>query len=160
MISLLHVNYSGADIKIISRSIPRTTWRYRAQKKSGGIFIASTFVITSVEMTTCSIHTKFFDDLCPECRKEYGELKGLNEVNSKGQIINPNYNGIYDNDRSQSKDRKYKEFTEERAKKLYGELLVQYLKKSCNEEEAAEKARAIIRKQCRLRDIPFWSWID
>jgi hypothetical protein len=113
-----------------------------------------------VEMTTCSIHTKFFDDLCPECRKEYNDLKGLNVVNSKSQIINPDDHGIYDNDRLQSKDRKYKEFSEERAKKLYGELLVQYLKKSCNEEEAAEKARAIIRKQCRLRDIPFWSWID
>ena len=129
-------------------------------EKIGGIFITSPFVISSVEMTTCSIHTKFFDDLCPECRKEYSELKGLNEVNSKNQIIIPHSNGIYDNDRLQSKDRKYKEFSEERAKKLYGELLVQYLKKSHNEEEAAEKARAIIRKQCRLRNIPFWSWID
>jgi hypothetical protein len=113
-----------------------------------------------VELTTCSIHTKFFDDLCPECRKEYHELKGLNVANSKSHIINPDDDAIYDNDRLQSKDRKYKEFSEERAKKLYGELLVQYLNKSCNEEEAAEKARAIIRKQCRLRDIPFWSWID
>ena len=132
----------------------------QSTEKNGGIFITSPFVISSVEMTTCSIHTKFFDDLCPECRKEYSELKGLNEVNSKNQIIIPHRNDIYDNDRLQSKDRKYKEFSEERAKKLYGELLVQYLKKSCNEKEAAEKARAIIRKQCRLRDIPFWSWID
>ena len=132
----------------------------QSTEKSGCIFITSPFVISSVEMTTCSIHTKFFDDFCPECRKEYHELKGLNVANSKNQIINPHSNGIYDNDRLQSKDRKYKEFSEERAKKLYGELLVQYLKKSCNEEEAAEKARAIIRKQCRLRDIPFWSWID
>jgi Zn-finger nucleic acid-binding protein len=132
----------------------------QSTEKSGVIFIMSTFVISSVEMTTCSIHTKFFDDLCPECRREYGELKGLNEENSKSQINNPDNYDINDNDRLQSKDRKYKEFSEERAKKLYGELLVQYLKKSCNEEEAAEKARAIIRKQCRLRDIPFWSWID
>ena len=56
------------------------------------------------------------------------------------------------------KNRNYKEFTEERAKKLYAELLVQYLKKSCKEEEAAEKARAIIRKQCKLRGMTSWSW--
>jgi hypothetical protein len=60
--------------------------------------------------------------------------------------------------RDEFKDRSYKEFTEERAKKLYAELLVQYLKKSCNEEEAAERARAIIRKQCRLRGMTSWSW--
>jgi hypothetical protein len=56
------------------------------------------------------------------------------------------------------KNRNYKEFTEVRAKKLYAELLVQYLKKSCDEEEAAERARAIIRKQCRLRGMISWSW--
>lgn len=33
-------------------------------------------------MTTCCIHTKFFDDTCTECRKEYAELKGLHEINS------------------------------------------------------------------------------
>jgi class 3 adenylate cyclase len=43
---------------------------------------------------------------------------------------------------------KYKEFSEERAKKLYEELLVQYLKNSHNEIEAAETAKRIIRKQC------------
>jgi hypothetical protein len=132
----------------------------QSTEKSGCIFITSPFVISSVEMITCSIHTRFFDDLCPECRKEYGELKGLKEIKSKNPIINPHNDGMNDNDRLQNKATKYKEFSEERAKKLYGELLIQYLKKSCNEEEAAEKARAIIRKQCRLRDIPFWSWID
>jgi len=132
----------------------------QSTEKSGGIFITSPFVISLVEMITCSIHTRFFDDLCPECRKEYGELKGLKEIKSKSQFINPHNDGMNDNDHLQNKATKYKEFSEERAKKLYGELLVQYLKKSCNEEEAAEKARAIIRKQCRLRDIPFWSWID
>jgi hypothetical protein len=52
----------------------------------------------------------------------------------------------------------YREFTEEGAKKLYGEIVVQYLAKSCKEEEAARKAHAIIRKQCTLREMPFWSW--
>ena len=32
-------------------------------------------------MSTCPIHTRFFDDLCPECRKEYNELKGLEQEN-------------------------------------------------------------------------------
>ena len=54
---------------------------------------------------------------------------------------------------------KYKEFSEERAKKLYEELLVQYLKKGCNEIEAAERAKRIIRKQCSMRGISLWNWI-
>lgn len=54
---------------------------------------------------------------------------------------------------------KYKEFTEERAKKLYEELFMQYLESSSNEMEAAEKARGIIRKQCSKREIQYWSWI-
>jgi hypothetical protein len=38
-------------------------------------------------------------------------------------------------------------------------LVLQYLKSSSNEIEAVEKAKGIIRKQCRIRDIPFWSWV-
>ena len=109
-------------------------------------------------MTTCTIHTKFFDDLCPECKKEYSELKGFNEENFRTQTIVLNHVDIDDYDSDRNENRIYKEFTEERAKKLYGELLVQYLKKSYKEEEAAKKARAIIKKQCRLRGVPFWSW--
>jgi hypothetical protein len=111
-----------------------------------------------VEMTTCPSHTEFFDDMCPKCEKEYSELKGIGEENFGIEaIVSDNVDkDNYDSDRS--KKRRYKDFTEERAKKLYGELLVQYLMKSCKEEEAATKARAIIRKQCRLRGVPFWSW--
>jgi len=54
---------------------------------------------------------------------------------------------------------KYKEFTEERAKKLYEELLVQYLKKNCNEIEASERSKKIIRKQCSMRGMSSWDWI-
>jgi hypothetical protein len=56
-------------------------------------------------------------------------------------------------------DRNYKEFTEERAKKLYEELMLQYLKSGTGEVEADRKAKAIIRKQCSIRSMPFWSWI-
>ena len=56
-------------------------------------------------------------------------------------------------------DKKYKEFTEERAKKLYEELLLQYLKSGTGEVEADRKAKAIIRKQCSIRGMMFWSWI-
>jgi hypothetical protein len=111
--------------------------------------------MTTVEMTTCPSHTAFFDDMCPKCKKEYSELKGVGEENFGIQTI------VSDNvgkDTDRNKRRSYKAFTEERAKKLYGELLMQYLTKSCKEEEAARKARAIIRKQCRLRGMPFWSW--
>jgi len=55
-------------------------------------------------------------------------------------------------------DRKYKEFTEERAKKLYEEIMLQYLKSGTGEVEADRKAKAIIRKQCSIRGMPFWSW--
>jgi hypothetical protein len=103
-------------------------------------------------MTRCSIHTDFFNDSCSTCKKEYVELKGLNESNAD------NYKSSYDNDKDNN-SKKYKEFTEERAKRLYEDLILQYLKSSSSEIEAVEKAKGIIRKQCRIRDIPFWSWI-
>ena len=113
--------------------------------------------MTTVEMT-CPSHTEFFDDMCPKCKKEYSELKGIGEENFRIQTIVSDNVDKDNYGRDRNKKRSYKEFTEERAKKLYGELLTQYLTKSCTEEEAARKARAIIRKQCRLRGIPFWSW--
>lgn len=112
----------------------------------------------NVDMTTCSIHTEFFDDLCPECKEEYNELKG--NIGGKPSKQNNHSEDGSETYRAKNRNRGYKEFTEERAKKLYGELLVQYIKKSSTEKEAAGKARAIIRKQCRLRGIPFWSWIN
>jgi hypothetical protein len=111
-----------------------------------------------VDMTTCSIHTEFFDDLCSKCKEEYNELKG--NIGGKPSIHDSHSEDEPETYRAMNRKRGYKEFTEERAKKLYGELLVQYMKKSSTEKEAAGKARAIIRKQCRLRGIPFWSWIS
>ncbi|HEX7032725.1 MAG TPA: hypothetical protein VF172_06985 [Nitrososphaera sp.] len=55
--------------------------------------------------------------------------------------------------------RRYKEFTEERAKKLYGDLLLQYLKSGESEVEADRKAKAIIRKQCSIRGMQPWPWV-
>jgi hypothetical protein len=127
-------------------------------------------LVILVDMTTCSIHIEFFDDSCPQCKKEYRELKGNISETSKGldtdSIDRSDSIGRSDSmDRSKTnpgmnRNNGYKEFTEERAKKLYGELFIQYLKKSVTEEEAAGKARAIIRKQCRLRSLPFWSWAN
>lgn len=53
----------------------------------------------------------------------------------------------------------YKEFTEERAKKLFEQLILQYLGKEFDEQEAVERARAIIRKQCIVRGIKIWPWV-
>lgn len=97
-------------------------------------------------MTRCNAHTDFFDDLCSDCKKEYNEMKGIPDKTNTT---------IRGNSRL---SRKYKEFTEERAKQLYHELFIQYLKNS-NEMESAEKARRIIRKQCSIRGIPYWAWI-
>jgi hypothetical protein len=88
----------------------------------------------------CTIHTEFFEDSCSACKQEYMELKCIDEV------------GVTSN-------KKYKEFTEERAKKLYEELLLQYLRSGASEVEADQKAKAIIKKQCNLRKMPFWSWL-
>jgi hypothetical protein len=114
--------------------------------------------MTIVDMTSCSIHTEFFDDLCPGCKEEYYELKGIARETSRKQDIASAEECKSKLDKNSN--RSYKEFTEERAKKLYEELFVEYVKKSYKEEEAAERARAIIRKQCSMRGLPFWSWIN
>jgi hypothetical protein len=104
-------------------------------------------------LSACNVHKNFFDDNCPDCKLEYAELKGLTQSNSQ------------DNEKlkiqaHESSKRAYKEFSEERAKKLYEELLVQYMRtKSINEVEAARRARQIIRKQCAIRGIEVWNWL-
>ena len=105
-------------------------------------------------MTKCTVHMDFFHDDCNGCKEEYKEMKGILEISSLS-ATEPNNN--YDSTQAY-KGRTYKESTEERAKKLYGELLIQYLKNSPDEVEAAKKARRIIRNQCRVRGIPSWAW--
>ncbi len=88
----------------------------------------------------CPVHTEFFDDSCDACKQEYLEMKGAGE--------------------SVTAEKKYyKEFTEERAKKLYEELMLQYLKSGVSEIDADRKAKAIIRKQCSIRGMPLWPWV-
>ena len=111
-------------------------------------------------MTSCCIHTNFFDDTCTECRKEYAELKGLRKVNNTSGYKLANSNSASNNKMQQQQElpKNYKEFTEERAKRLYEDLLMQFLRnKKYSEIEASQKARSIIKKQCLLRHIPFWS---
>ena len=71
--------------------------------------------------------------------------------------------GRYNLDKTSNKSRtkrEYKEFSEQRAKKLYEELLIQFLRtKSMDENEAASRARQIIRKQCAIRGIEVWNWL-
>jgi hypothetical protein len=79
-----------------------------------------------------------------------GIVEGSNSANEKDQNNNATtYLNI----------QKYKEFTEERAKKLYGELLIQYLKKGSDEIESSERAKNIIRKQCGMRGMSLWDWV-
>jgi len=89
---------------------------------------------------TCTIHPDFFDDNCEMCRQEYLEMKKAGEP-------------------TPAKEKRYKEFTEERAKKLYEEILLQYLKSGLGDAEAAGKAQAVVRKQCDIRGIPHWPWL-
>jgi hypothetical protein len=132
------------------------------------------------QMTVCCIHTNFFDDTCTECRKEYAELKGLHEIkddDDDDSNTTRNYkpanttNGASGNtkkmqqqqqeqEQQQELSKYYKEFTEERAKRLYQDLLLQFLRSNkYNEFEASHKARSIIRKQCLLRNMPLWPWL-
>jgi len=87
----------------------------------------------------CPVHTDFFDDSCDACKQEYLKMKGADEP------VNV--------------EKKYKEFTEERAKKLYEELMLQYLKSGATEIDADRKAKAVIRKQCSIRGMPLWPWV-
>lgn len=98
-------------------------------------------------MPLCYIHTNFFDLKCNDCQEEYRNLKGVNLDKEKLETEdNPSNN--------------YKEFTEERAKKLYEEVFLQYLKKgNMTEEESIERSKKVVRKQCLLRNIEPWSWV-
>jgi hypothetical protein len=61
-----------------------------------------------------------------------------------------------------SKDKKrncYKEFTEEKAKQLYEKLFIFYSKNYQDEKEVSNRAKEIIKKQCRLRNIDPWEWV-
>ncbi len=91
----------------------------------------------------CAIHRDFFDDSCEACHKEYLDLKGVGQ--------NPPNGGVT--------EKKYKELSEGRAKKLYEELMLQYLKSGVSEADADKKAKAILRKQCSIRGMAFWPWL-
>lgn len=91
----------------------------------------------------CTIHPDFFDDSCEACKQEYLDMKGIGQ----------------DAHRHESTGKKYKELSEQRAKKLYEDLMLQYLKTGVPEAEADSKAKAILRKQCAIRGINPWSWM-
>jgi len=101
-------------------------------------------------MPKCTVHIDFFDDDCADCRSEYADLKGIHDI----PLIKDKSNLRFARDKN-----KYKDFTEERAKRLYEQLMLQYIGKSVSEQEAAERAKMIIRKQCMIRGIQLWSWV-
>jgi len=103
-------------------------------------------------MSKCAVHSDFFDDNCAECKREYADLKGHHDPSQQTRKESRRTSKV--------KFSNYKEFTEERAKKLYEDLILQYLSKEIGELEAAERARAIIRKQCMVRGIKVWPWIE
>jgi hypothetical protein len=103
-------------------------------------------------MPGCKIHVDFFDEKCLDCKQEYAELKG--HVLSEG-------NDDHGNQKTLSYPKKYKDFSEGRAKRLYEQLLIQFLSPpdSLTEVDAARKACSIIKKQCLIRGIPIWEWL-
>ena len=104
-------------------------------------------------MCPCDIHKNFFAEGCYDCKLEYAELKGFNQPDDQGLGKGKTSNKL-------RTKREYKEFSEQRAKKLYEELLIQFLRtKSMDENEAASRARQIIRKQCAIRGIEAWNWL-
>ena len=103
-------------------------------------------------MPLCNIHKDFFDENCHDCKIEYAELKGFNQLITEDEKPKKITNN--------SSKKFYKEFSEETAKKLYEELLIQFLRtKTMSEIEAARRARQIIRNQCAIRGIELWDWL-
>jgi hypothetical protein len=100
---------------------------------------------------SCLEHKKFFDDKCETCKKEYLFIKGLEEKDTL--TIDKNVTA------NKGKQFPYKEFTEEKAKNLYEKLFLYYLKNLKDEKDASDKAKAIIIKQCQIRNIEPWAWV-
>jgi hydrogenase maturation factor HypE len=105
-------------------------------------------------LNKCNIHKFFFDWSCDLCKAEYIDLKGIEKINLENDDkanIRKEHN---------KKIKNYREFNEERAKKLYEEIFLQYLKKgNISEEESINRSKTIIRKQCEMRGIEPWSWV-
>jgi hypothetical protein len=91
----------------------------------------------------CTVHKDFFDNNCRLCRDEYLDMMGTDD--------SP--------DGSPRQSKHYKELTEERAKQLYQEVMLQYLKSGMSENDSSSRAKAVVRKQCDLRGISHWSWL-
>ena len=109
-------------------------------------------------MVKCKVHEFFFDWNCHLCKEEYNILKGKDRI----CIVNDNdkTNKRYTNREKNVKLKRYKEFDEERAKKLYQDIFLQYLKRGgMSEEESITRSKMIIREQCEIRGIKPWSWI-
>jgi len=105
-------------------------------------------------LTKCNDHRFFFDWSCHICKEEYKNLKGTNEVHIE------NHNKTNIKKEKDIKLKSYKEFNEERAKKLFEEIFLQYLKKgNMSEEESIKRSKIIIKRQCEIRGIKPWSWI-
>ena len=102
-------------------------------------------------LSVCNVHKDFFDETCKDCKAEYANLKGHTSAkNDPGEKVT-----------ASGRAKKYKEFSEERARKLYEQLLLQFLNPPylLNEVEAAQRARSIIKKQCLIRGVPIWTWL-
>ena len=91
----------------------------------------------------CEIHKDFFEETCDTCRQEYLDMKGL-RADAASEL---------------HAEKKYKQLTEERAKKLYEDLMLQFLKAGVAEADADRKAKGIVRKQCAIRGIESWPWL-
>lgn len=105
-------------------------------------------------MANCNTHKFFFDWSCHLCKEEYNDLKGTNREKVE------NLDKINLEKEKDIKLKRYKEFDEERAKKLFEEIFLQYLKKgNMSEEESINRSKTIIRKQCAMRGIRPWPWV-
>ncbi len=109
------------------------------------------FITTLIILSICSVHKDFFDEMCKDCKAEYAILKGHTSSDTDSRESATASGGM----------KKYKEFSEERARRLYEQLLLQFLNSPyrLREVEAAQRARYIIKKQCSIRDIPIWTWL-
>jgi hypothetical protein len=84
---------------------------YDTDPPFSGILLYDLEIILIPIMTGCTIHADFFDHQCCECKKEYNEMKGIPDKPISNNSSSTTHNNPI-------LHKKYKEFTEVRAKKL------------------------------------------
>lgn len=123
-----------------------------------------------MDVAKCPVHTEYFEDKCDECKKEYLEMKqGSTQAENKADLgenfddykigFAPGKDSREQRIAATKTIKHYKDLTEDRARRLFEDVFVGYVKSGVSEQEAAQRAKGIVRKQCSMRGIQPWPWL-